>query len=133
MVDPQSFGQWMETLWALPQSVLWPPAYVPVARNNLMAAATAAGIDNCHLVLQQRASRAQALARLPLADLSIDTVCLDANQALVDTLRMGVPALNCTGQNMASRLGGCIVRAAGLAECVVSSPSAIVREVVRLG
>jgi predicted O-linked N-acetylglucosamine transferase (SPINDLY family) len=118
---------------ALPDAVLWLPGYAAPARRNLQQAAVQAGIDASRLVFQQRASRAQTLARLPLADLFVDTVRFNANQGLVDALRMGVPAVTCAGQSMASRLGGSILRAAGLPDSVVRGPSAYVDTVVRLG
>lgn len=133
MVDPQSFGLWMKMLAALPDAVLWLPGYAPPARHNLQQAAVQAGISASRLVFQQRASRAQTLARLPLADLFVDTVRFNANQGLVDALRMGVPAVTCAGHSMASRLGGSIVRAAGLPDGVVASRTAFVDTVVRLG
>lgn len=133
MVDPQSFGLWMKMLAALPDAVLWLPGYAAPARHNLRQAAAQAGVSASRLVFQQRASRARSLARLPLADLFVDTVRFNANQGLVDALRMGVPAVTCAGQNMASRLGGSIVRAAGLPDCVVASRSVFVDTVVGLG
>ena len=68
-----------------------------------------------------------------MADLFVDTVRFNANHGLADALRMGVPAVTCAGQSMASRLGGSIVRAAGLGDCVVDNPAAFVETVVRLG
>ncbi len=133
MVDPYSFGLWMNMLTALPDAVLWLPGYAAPAQRNLRQAAALAGVDATRLVFQQRASRAQTLTRLPLADLFVDTVRFNANQGLVDALRMGVPAVTCAGQGMASRLGGSIMRAAGHPEGVTRSPSAFVDTVVRLG
>ena len=133
MVDPYSFGLWMNMLTALPDAVLWLPGYAVPAQRNLRQAAALAGVDATRLVFQQRASRAQTLTRLPLADLFVDTVRFNANQGLVDALRMGVPAVTCAGQGMASRLGGSIMRAAGHPEGVTRSPSAFVDTVVRLG
>ena len=133
MVDPHSFGLWMKMLTALPQAVLWLPGYAAPARQNLQQAATQAGVDAARLVFQQRAHRAQTLARLSLADLFVDTVRFNANQGLVDALRMGVPAVTCAGQSMASRLGASIIRAAGLPEGVTRNPAGFVDTVVRLG
>ncbi len=133
MVDPQSFGLWMKMLAALPDAVLWLPSYAPRQyAGNLQGAAAQAGIDGERLVFQQDASRARTLARLPLADLFVDTVRFNANQGLVDALRMGVPAVTCAGQNMASRLGGSIVQARWSARRRDAVPtSAFVDTVVR--
>lgn len=132
MVDRQSFALWMKLLAALPDAVVWLPPYARQTRLNLIAAATAAGIDSGRLVFQQRGSRARMLAAMPLADLFVDTLRFNANHGLVDALRMGVPAVSCAGQNMASRLGGSILRAAGLADCVVESAAALTAKVLQL-
>jgi protein O-GlcNAc transferase len=133
MIDPLSFGLWMKMLRALPHAVLWLPPYAAAARNNLLTAASAAGIDAARLVFQPTGTRAQTLSQLQVSDLFIDTVRFNANQGLVDALRMGVPAVTCAGQSMASRLGGSIVRAAGLPDNVAQSHSAFVDTVVQLG
>ena len=133
MVDPQSFGLWMKMLQALPDAVFWLPAFVPVAQRHLQAAAQQAGVDPARLVFQPRGSREQLLGRLALADLFVDTVRFNANQGLVDALRMGVPAITCAGNSMASRLGGSILKGAGLAEGITNTKSAFLERVVQLG
>jgi protein O-GlcNAc transferase len=40
------------------------------------------------------------------ADLFLDTLRINANQGLEDALRLGVPAITCAGDSMASRMGG---------------------------
>ena len=133
MVDPESFALWMELLHRLPGAVWWLPAYDPAAQRNLVAAARTAGVDAARLVFMQRCARAQMLARIPLADLFVDTLRFNANHGLVDALRMGLPALSCAGHSMASRLGGSILTAAGLPDCVSSSKDALREQVLRLG
>ena len=72
------------------------------------------------------------LARLPLVDLMVDAVRFNANQGLVDALRMGVPAVTCAGNSMASRLGGSILRAGNLEHAISSSPSDHLQQVIEL-
>lgn len=133
MLDPESFGVWMKILRSLPDAVLWLPAYnLPIAAN-LVREANAAGVNENRLLFARRLPRAQSLACLKHADLFLDTLRFNANQGLEDALRMGVPALACAGDSMASRLGGSIIRAAGLPQCVMPSPAAYVAEAVRLG
>ncbi|MEO5736611.1 MAG: hypothetical protein ABIQ82_04035 [Variovorax sp.] len=62
-----------------------------------------------------------------------NTVRFNANHGLVDALRMGVPAIGCVGDNMASRLGGSIIHAAGLGDLVLDSPDACFDHVIALG
>lgn len=133
MVDPQSFGLWMQMLLALPDAVFWLPPYLPSAQRNLAAAARSAGVDPSRLVFQPRSSRAHMLARLPVADLFVDTVRFNANQGLVDALRMGVPAVTCAGNSMAARLGGSILQAADLSQGITADPQAFVQKVIELG
>lgn len=133
MLDPQSFAAWMKILRSLPDAVLWLPAYsLPVAAN-LVREANAAGVHENRLLFANRLSRVQMLACLKHADLFLDTLRFSANQGLEDALRMGVPALSCAGGSMASRLGGSMLRAAGLPQCVMESAAAYVAEAVRLG
>ena len=70
---------------------------------------------------------------MPLADLFVDALRFNANHGLVDALRMGVPAITCSGHSMASRLGGSIIRAAGLPECVLSDTESYVAKAIALG
>ena len=133
MVDPQTFGLWMRMLQALPHAVLLLPTFETEARANLAREAGAAGVDASRLSYLPSSSRAQLLARIQLADLFVDAVRFNANHGLVDALRMGVPAVSCAGQNMASRLGGSIIRAAGLADCVLESAQGFMDKVVALG
>jgi protein O-GlcNAc transferase len=133
MVDPQSFRLWMQMLRALPDAVFWLAPYQPPAQRNLAAAAHSAGVDPSRLVFQPQSSRAQMLARLPVADLFVDSVRFNANQGLVDALRMGVPAVTCAGNSMAARLGGSIVQAADMAQGITADPAAFVQKVIELG
>ena len=137
MIDPVTFASWMELLAALPDSVLWLPSFKPAVQANLRREAAAAGINAARLVFLPRHlganTRADMLARLPLADLFIDALRFNANHGLVDALRMGVPAISCAGNSMASRLGGSIIRAAGLPECVFTNRADYLAAGIELG
>ncbi|WP_431096083.1 tetratricopeptide repeat protein [Polaromonas aquatica] len=133
MLDPESFAAWMKILRSLPDAVLWLPAYSPPIAANLVREANAAGVHESRLLFAHRLSRAQLLACMKHADLFLDTLRFNANQGLEDALRLGVPAITCSGDSMASRLGGSMLRAAGLPQCVTQSPAAYVAEAARLG
>lgn len=133
MLDPESFGAWMKILRSLPDAVLWLPASnLPVAAN-LVREANAAGVHENRLLFAHRLSRAQTLACMKHADLFLDTLRFSANQGMEDALRIGVPAITCAGESMASRLGGSMLGAAGLPQCVMESPQAYGAEALRLG
>ncbi len=133
MVDPATFATWMQMLKALPQAVLWLPAFPKAARNNLAQAAQAAGVEPRRVHYLPYGDRAQTLGRMGLADLFVDSLRYNANHGLADALRMGVPAISCAGNSMAARLGASIITAAGLAHCVVDTPAALVDLVRQLG
>ncbi len=121
MIGPASFSLWMQILKHLPEAVLWLPAFDRTAQSNLRREADMAGIAAQRLIFAASTNRALQLAQLQHADLFLDTLLFNANHGLVDALRMGVPALSCAGHNMASRLGGSIIRSAGLPELVFDS------------
>ncbi|NJS35633.1 MAG: hypothetical protein HC765_03065 [Brachymonas sp.] len=121
MMDPETFALWMQVMHALPQAVLWLPSFERTAQTHLRAHASAAGIAPERVVFAPPAARPVYLAQLRQADLFLDTLLFNANHGLAEALRMGVPALSCAGHNMASRLGGSILHAAGLKDCVFDS------------
>ena len=137
MIDPQTFATWMQILRSLPDAVLWLPGYSHNIQANLGREAESAGVRASRLVFSKRKPggdvRAHTLTRMPLADLFVDALRFNANHGLVDALRMGVPAITCAGKSMASRLGGSIVRAAGLPQCVFHDVESYLEEVMTLG
>jgi protein O-GlcNAc transferase len=130
-LDPETFSAWMQILHALPEAVLYLPGCKPVAAANLAREAAAAGINATRLVFEHALDPACARTRRP--DLFLDPLRFSAAEGLEEALRMGVPALSCAGNTMASRMGGSLLHAAGLPGCVLDSRQAYVDEVVRLG
>jgi predicted O-linked N-acetylglucosamine transferase (SPINDLY family) len=132
-LDPQTFALWMKILRSLPDAVLWLPAYGLATAANLAREAEAAGVSAERLLFSSPLPRADALACLKHADLFLDSLLFNANQGLADALRVGVPAISCAGKSMASRMGGSMLHAAGLPQCVFESRDAYVAEALRLG
>jgi protein O-GlcNAc transferase len=127
-IDPDTFAAWLRILRAVPDAVLWlnqPPAE---CAEHLLREVHAAGIAPARLVFAQGARRAQHLA-----DVFLDTWRFNANQTLVDALSMGVPALSVAGFNMASRLGGSILRAAGFRQGIMGDRASYERTAIALG
>lgn len=132
MLDPHSFSVWMKILRSLPDAVLWLP-YCGRAAANLVREAQAAGVSPARLLFSTRMDRADAWACMAQADLFLDTLRLSAARGLEEALTIGVPALTCAGNSVASRLGGSILSAAGLPECVLDNPEAYIAKAVHLG
>lgn len=132
-IDSHSFSVWMQVLGQLPEAVLWLPPFSPTVQANLAREAEAAGIAASRLCFAVAATRQDRLACLALADLFLDTLRISGDQDLRDALALGVPALSCAGPGIASRTGGSMLHAAGLAEGVFDDEAAYVAAAVRLG
>lgn len=130
-LDPETFRAWMQILHALPEAVLYLPGCKSAAAANLAREASAAGIDAARLVFEHTFDPACARTRRP--DLFLDPLRFSAAEGMEEALRIGVPALSCAGNTMASRMGGSLLSAAGLPGCVLDSRQAYVDEVLRLG
>lgn len=129
-LDPETFGAWMQILRALPEAMLYLPGCKPAAAANLEREAAAAGISATRLIFEHSIEQASARTRRP--DLFLDPFRFSAAEGLEEALRIGVPALSCAGDSMASRMGGSLLHAAGLPGCVLDSRQAYVNEVLRL-
>src|SRR5580704_4449391 len=121
-ITPAFFVIWMRLLQQVPDSVLWLLESNTLVRRNLGAAAAAAGVDPGRLVFAPMLPHGQHLARHRHADLFLDTLPCNAHTTASDALWTGLPVLTCAGETFAGRVAGSIVRAAGLAELVASSP-----------
>ncbi|MCC7411857.1 MAG: tetratricopeptide repeat protein [Gammaproteobacteria bacterium] len=118
-IEPRVFSIWMRLLRAIPDAVLWLLDGPPGTRANLRAEAARRDVDPERLVFAPRVPHARHLARLPLADLFVDTLDCNAHASAADALIAGLPVLTCPGDSMAARVAASIVQGAGLGELVV--------------
>lgn len=132
-LDAASFGAWMKILRSVPDAVMWLPPYDLGIAANLVREAQAAGINSKRLFFASPMTRAATLGAMQGTDLFLDTLAVNACEGLADAMRIGLPALTCPGEGMASRIGGSILRAAGLPECVVENRDAYIATATRLG
>ena len=70
---------------------------------------------------------------MTLADLFLDTFPYGAHTTASDALWMSVPILTLSGHSFASRVGGSLLRSAGLPELVCSTPEEYVQTAIALG
>ncbi len=132
-IDPQTFGLWMKILRSLPDAVLWLPAYGLATSANLVREAQAAGVAAGRLLFAMPMPRAETLACMQHADLFLTPLRFNAIEGMVDALRVGVPAISHAGNSMASRMGGSVLRAAGMADCISESLQGYVAQALHLG
>jgi protein O-GlcNAc transferase len=117
-ITPEVWAVWMRLLQARPDAVLWLLGGQDKTRHNLRAHAQAVGVDPQRLVFAPTLPQAQHLARLALADLSLDTLPYNAHTTASDALWAGVPHVACTGRSFAARVGASVLTAAGMPELI---------------
>ena len=129
------FGLWMEILRAVPDSVLWLRQSQPNVVERLREEAGRCGVDAARLIFAGRvADRSEHMARLALADLSLDTIGWhNGHSTTSELLWAGVPVLTAPGRTFASRVGASLVNAAGLPEMIARDERDYVDIAVRLG
>jgi predicted O-linked N-acetylglucosamine transferase (SPINDLY family) len=127
------FAAWMRIVAAVPGSVLWLLADNPTARQNMQAAAAAAGVASERLVFAPRAAPPDYLARFQLADLVLDTFPYNAGTTASDALWMGTPLLTLAGRTYISRMAGSLLQAVGLPDLITESLPAYEALAITLG
>ena len=117
-ITPEVFATWMRILDQVPGSVLWLLADNQWAADNLRQVALGHGVDDQRLIFATRASPADFLSRLQVADLFLDTYPFNAGTTCNDALWMGLPLVTRSGKTFASRMAGALLTAAELPELI---------------
>lgn len=110
------FESWCRILQRTPSSVLWllvPQAHV---QARLRASAQALGLDPQRLIFAPFVEPMKHLARLPQADLFLDTFPYGAHTTCSDALWMGLPVLALMGRSFSARVAASLLNAVGLRE-----------------
>lgn len=131
-ITPEVWAMWMRFLRAAPDAVLWLLQSHEQALANLRDQAQAAGVAPERLVFAPHVPQAQHLARLQLADLSLETWPYNAHTTASDALWAGVPHLTVPGQSFASRVGASVLTAMGMPTCILADQAAYEARVVSL-
>lgn len=117
-IAPSIFDIWMRLLRQVEGSVLWLVEDNADAARNLRQEAERRGIAASRLVLAPRVGLDAYLARLPLADLLLDTLPFNAHTTASDALWAGVPVVTCAGTSFPARVAGSLLQAVGLPELI---------------
>jgi predicted O-linked N-acetylglucosamine transferase (SPINDLY family) len=123
-LTPDVFDSWMRILTQVPGSVLWLLASHEAAAANLRAEATKRGVAAERLVFADRMGFGDHLARLPLADLFLDSHPYNAGATASNALRMGLPVLTRIGRSFPARMGASLLTAVGLPELITETVEA---------
>jgi len=118
---PAVFETWLRVLKARPGSVLWLARYNDAMVRNLGAAARAQGVEPERLVFAPLLPIADHMARLPLADLCLDTTPYGSGVTATQALFAGVPLLTVAGSTYVGRMAASVLHGLGLPQLVTAN------------
>ena len=118
----ETISLWFQLLLAIPHAVLWIQAGEPEGIASLEAMAASAGLAPGRVRVAGNVVLEEHLARLALADVTLDPLGFTGGHSTVLSLASGVPVITCAGRSFAWRMSASVLSAAGLAECTAASP-----------
>lgn len=121
-ITANTFALWMSILKATPGSVLWLLTGGADVNERLRKAAADHGVAPERILFAEKAANPNHLARIPLADLFLDTLPYGAHSTAADALTMGLPVLTLRGRSFAARFCASVVTAAGLDDFICATP-----------
>lgn len=131
-IEPGVFAAWMKILAGVPTAVLWLLDDSLGMKANLSREAQDRGIPADRLVFAPRVPYGTYRARIPLADLALDTPVYNGGATTLDALVAGVPVLTCSGAGFAGRMAASALHAAGLGELVFADLHSYAEAAIRL-
>ncbi len=120
-LTPKVFAAWMRILRQAENSVLWQLEGVAEFGDNLRREAAAHGVAPERLIFAPRMAQEEHLARLRLADLSLDTLPCNAHTTASDALWAGLPLITVMGRAFAGRVAASLLTAIGLPELIADN------------
>lgn len=126
------FTRWCRILERVPGSVLWLLVPQVEIQAALRARAAERGIESERLIFAPFVTPSEHLARLPQADLFLDTFPYGAHTTCSDALWMGLPVLTQIGRSFSARVAASLLAAVGLPEFAVESEADYEELAVRL-
>ena len=131
-ITPETFASWMKILKRVPNGILWLYEKMDLASENLRKEAKKAGVNPNRLFFATNLPKEEHLARIKLADLSLDTFTYNGHTTTSDCLWAGVPVITLKGNHFASRVSASLLTAIGLPELITHSPKEYEDLAVRL-
>ncbi len=108
------FDRWCRILQRVPGSLLWLLVPQEEIQQALRERAAERGLDPARLVFAPFVTPLQHLARLPQADLFLDTFPYGAHTTCSDALWMGLPVLTQIGRSFSARVAASLLHAVEL-------------------
>ena len=132
-ITPDMFATWCDILNCVGNSVLWLMCHDDGARNRLRSVAESRGVNVDRLVFADLVPIETHRARLPLADVALDTFPCGGHTTCNDLLWAGVPVLTIAGETFASRVAASLVRTMGVPELATKDVSEYTARAIKLG
>ena len=126
------FTRWCRILEQVPGSVLWLLVPQEHIQSALRQQAIARGIAPERVIFAPFVKPTEHLARLPLADLFLDTFPYGAHTTCSDALWMGLPVLTQVGRSFSARVAASLLAAVDLADLAVDDAAEYERLAVEL-
>jgi predicted O-linked N-acetylglucosamine transferase (SPINDLY family) len=126
------YDVWMRILASVEGSVLWLPAFNASAMKNLKEEASKRNVDPSRIIFAPVLPLVEHHARHALADLFLDTFPYNAHGTASLSLRSGVPIVTMSGETMASRVAGSLLRELDLPDLITRTPTDYEMLAVRL-
>ena len=120
-LTPTMFDIWMRLLREVDGSVLWLLTPGAVTESNLRREAADRGVDSNRIIFAQRVEYLDYLNRYRLADLFLDTLPFNGGTTASDALWAGLPLVTCSGDALAARMAGSLLKAVGLSELTTTN------------
>jgi predicted O-linked N-acetylglucosamine transferase (SPINDLY family) len=131
-VGSQVWQVWMQIMQEVPKAVLWMLDPGDVAREFLLRATTAAGVDVKRVIFAPKVKQEAHIARLQHCDLMLDPWPYGGHTTTGDSLFAERPVVALEGTNFASRVSGGLLHAAGLAHLVRPDIASYIQTAVTL-
>jgi protein O-GlcNAc transferase len=118
---PAMFDVWMNILKRIDKGVLWLLSGSPGFEENIRAEAIKRGVDANRIIFAEHVPLVEHLARLPLADLFLDSLPYGAHTTASDALWANVPVVTCVGRAFPGRVGQSVLEAMEMPELIAHS------------
>ena len=120
-ITEEVFSRWCRILQRVPGSVLWLLVPQEEIQAALFERAAERGIARDRIIFAPFVTPEEHLARLPQADLFLDTFPYGAHTTCSDALWMGLPVLTQIGRSFSARVAASLLNAVGLPKLAVDN------------
>jgi len=120
-ITEEMFNAWLDILKEAPNSLLWLIDDNKSTTNQLTSYARHKDADTSRIVFTGRATHAEYLAKLRLADVFLDTFPYNCGSTARDVIAAGVPIVTISGKTLVSRMGGSILNWLQIPELITSN------------